>query len=136
MHQSIVAKSVIAGRVIHGDKVGRTIGFPTANLDVVLTPEEVNPGAYVATAVVKGESGEPDQAYKGLAYFGPRYVLGEQTNSFEIYLYDFEGDLYGKVIEVTLGKFLHAPIAFTGLEELRVQLEKDKEAGMNQNSAM
>ncbi len=113
---------IISATVIHGDKVGRTLGFPTANLDVQLDPAVIKPGVYTALIELR-----PDEApYTALAYFGPRYILGEHKNSFEVYVLNFDNNLYGQEVRVQLLEFRRAPLPFTDLEALRQQLEKDK----------
>jgi len=101
------------------------MGFPTANLDVQLDPVTLRPGVYTATVTLR-----PDEApYQALAYFGPRYVLGERQNSFEVYMMNFSNDLYGQEITVKLLAHRREPLPFTSLEALQVQLEQDKADG-------
>lgn len=124
MHPGIEANELptITGKVVHGDKVGRTMGFPTANLDVQLDPVDVRPGVYTATVTLR-----PDETpYHALAYFGPRYVLGEHKNNFEVYVMNFNNDLYGQMITVTLLAHRREPMPFTDLGSLQKQLELDK----------
>lgn len=117
----------ISGTVIHGEKVGRTIGFPTANLDVKLTEADVKPGVYLAQVTTDSDQ---STTYQGLAYFGPRYIFGELTNSFEVYLYDFSGDLYDQTLTVTLTNYLREPMNLNTIEKLQTQLEADKAEGL------
>lgn len=109
--------------VIHGHKQGRTIGFPTANLDHVPTQDEIAPGVYLCTMKIA------EKAHFGLAYFGPRYVAGEEHNVFEVFLYDFDTDIYDAQVSVTLTNFIRAPEAYTTMEELKTALENDKMVG-------
>ncbi len=114
----------VAGKVIRGDQIGRTIGFPTANLDVQLDPAEIEPGVYV------GQCQVGDQTYFCLPYFGPRAVMGETHNIFEVYIYDFDQQIYDQLLAVTLLSFVRAPININSLEELKSQLERDKASGL------
>jgi riboflavin kinase/FMN adenylyltransferase len=113
------------GTVIHGEKVGRTIGFPTANLAQTPNPESVKPGVYFGQSQVVGET----TWYDCLVYFGPRYIFGEQVNSFEVFIYDFSGDMYGKELAVMLSHFQRHPEKITNLEQLQQLLERDKLVG-------
>lgn len=124
---------VIAGTVIHGDKVGRTIGFPTANLEVDLNPEDLEPGAYVGecSLVFNPTIGpELQKTWKCLPYFGPRHIFGEVRNSFEVYIYDFDEQIYDLILEVTVKKKIREPMDIKSLETLKQQLEADKQAGL------
>lgn len=104
----------LEGRVVHGKKEGRTLGFPTANLDCglqVLPP----PGIFAARAVVDGEM-------KGGAGYVPT-----DGGGFEVHILDLapEADLYGQVLEVELLLFLRAHRAFTDLDALKAQIAAD-----------
>jgi riboflavin kinase / FMN adenylyltransferase len=112
----------ISGMIIHGDKVGRTIGFPTANFDTKDFPAEVALGVYVVRSMID------KKPFFGLAYFGPRYVHGQQQNSFEVFYYDFDGDLYDKELKAELLAYVRPPLKLENLDEVKTQLEKDKAA--------
>lgn len=116
-------KIKISGKVTHGEEVGRTIGFPTANLDIKIDPNELKMGIYFGECKVKSKT------YYCLAYFGPRHIFGEPHNNFEVYLYDFKGDLYGEELTITLTQFMRKPVKTKSLEELKKLIEEDKEAG-------
>ena len=109
------------GKVLKGEKLGRTLGFPTLNLDSSILSENTLQGAYAA--VVKYN----DREYKGALYYGPRLVLGETKNVLEIYLLDFRKEIYGKKLQFILKKFLRPPHPFSSLLSLKKQLSKDKE---------
>ncbi len=117
---------VITGTVISGDQIGRTIGFPTANLKTSDISADLEPGVYYAECELR----EIGEVKPGLAYFGPRLIFGELTNSFEIYLYDFDRDVYGQELAVTLLAFMRPPLQIDSLPELKAQLEHDKQAGL------
>jgi len=112
------------GKVIHGEQVGRTIGFPTANLDVIIDPALLDPGVYFGTCQIA------DQLHFCLPYFGPRLVFGETKNVFEIYLFDFDQEIYDQSVKVTLQQFMRGPLQLASLDELKSQLEADKKAGL------
>lgn len=110
----------ISGKVIHGKKIGRTIGYPTANIEVdpiKLLPKK---GAYIVDAFVK------NLHYKGMLSIGTNPTVQGDSLSVEVYLLDFDEDIYGKEISVNFRKFLHEEIKFNGLEELMVRLDEDR----------
>jgi riboflavin kinase / FMN adenylyltransferase len=116
----------IESRVEHGEKRGRRIGVPTANMriDGYLVPTF---GIYAVRATVI-ESDEPVGRYDGVANFGIRPMFEVQTPLFETWLFDFDGDLYGKHLAVELVAYLRPEAKFAGLEELKRQITTDAEA--------
>ena len=103
-----------------GDQRGRTIGFPTAN---VALGEHLRPrfGVYAVRALVDG-------AWRnGVANLGKRPTFGKQQENFEVHLFDFAGDLYGKVLRVALVDFIRAEMKFAGLDALKAQICRDAE---------
>ncbi|MBS0482040.1 MAG: bifunctional riboflavin kinase/FAD synthetase [Proteobacteria bacterium] len=109
----------IRGTVRHGDKLGRTIGFPTANvsLENYLRPRY---GIYAVTGVLPG-----GQVVKGAANLGVRPQFDPPKELLEPHFFDFSGDLYGQEIEVALHHFLRPEAKFTSLEALTAQIEAD-----------
>lgn len=111
----------ISGKVVHGKKIGRTIGYPTANIEVdpiKLLPKK---GAYIVDAFVK------NQHYKGMLSIGTNPTVEGKAISVEVYLLDFDEDIYGQEISVNFREFLHKEIKFNGLEELMVRLDEDRD---------
>ena len=110
----------IRGRVQHGDKVGRTIGFPTANLplDSYLRPRF---GVYAVTGQVIGQ----DRVLQGAANIGVRPQFDPPKELLEPYFFDFAGDLYGQEIEVAFRHFIRPEAKFASLDELVAQIGKD-----------
>lgn len=111
--------------VIHGEKVGRTIGFPTANLALQLNESHLKPGVYLSQSWLEDQG----HRYYSLTYFGPRYIFGEKVNSFETYIYDFDQEIYGQTLHVELLSFMRKPQKVQGLDELKKLLEQDKKNG-------
>jgi len=109
----------IRGMVQHGDKVGRTIGFPTANLDMgsYLRPRY---GIYAVTGVLPG-----GRVVHGAANLGIRPTFDPPKELLEPYFFDFSGDLYGQEIEVAFHHFLRPEAKFASLDELTAQMERD-----------
>lgn len=114
------------GRVIKGDKIGRTIGFPTANIFIEesykLIPSD---GIYAVTIGMNGQS------YKGMAYIGQRPTINGMTRNIEVNIFDFNQEIYGQYVTMYFMEFLRHDVKFTGLEALKEQLKKDKEDTIN-----
>lgn len=109
----------IRGTVQHGDKLGRTIGFPTANVDVgdYLRPRY---GIYAVSGLL------PDgRRVGGAANLGIRPSFDPPKELLEPYFFDFSGDLYGQEIEVAFHSFLRPEAKFDSLEELTAQIARD-----------
>jgi riboflavin kinase/FMN adenylyltransferase len=110
----------ISGEVISGDQLGRTIGFPTANVftgNAQLPPDGV--WAVRATLVEDGS------ILDGVANLGSRPTVGGGTQRLEVHLFGFSGDLYGKNLDVRFVKHLRGEERFPSLDALRQQIEKD-----------
>jgi len=111
----------IRGRVVEGDKRGRTIGFPTANLEVdellKLIPKD---GVYATRCRVEGIW------YPAMSNLGFRPTVDGKKHSIETHLLDFQGDLYGKTIDLAFCAAIREEMKFDGLEELKMQLEADR----------
>jgi riboflavin kinase/FMN adenylyltransferase len=133
----------IFGRVIKGDKIGRTIGFPTANLFVEETYKLIpGDGIYAVTVEISEEfeEGSVDsesglrtsdsrlRTFKGMAYIGQRPTINGMTRNIEVNIFDFNQEIYGQDIKMNFLKFLRHDVKFTGLEALTLQLHQDKEA--------
>ena len=109
------------GHVVEGERRGRTIGFPTANLDT--DPAKALPLGVFAVTVET-----PQGAYSGMANVGPRPSFPEEPPSLEVHLFDFAGDLYGATLNVQFEHFLRAQRKFSGLDEVKAQLAEDERA--------
>ncbi|MBL7703783.1 MAG: bifunctional riboflavin kinase/FAD synthetase [Ferruginibacter sp.] len=110
------------GEVFHGDKIGRTIGYPTANLKS--TDEEkicLGDGIYAVYTVVEGKT------YKGMMSIGFRPTVNGKVRVTEVNIFDFSKEIYCETIRVIVKKYLRSEVKFDGLEALKMQLHKDKE---------
>ncbi|MBS0475718.1 MAG: bifunctional riboflavin kinase/FAD synthetase [Proteobacteria bacterium] len=109
----------IRGHVQHGDKLGRTIGFPTANLplDNYLRPRY---GVYAVSGVLPG-----GRVVHGAANLGVRPQFDPPKELLEPHFFDFSGDLYGQEIEVALHHYLRPEATFDSLESLTAQIDAD-----------
>ncbi|GAA5217019.1 bifunctional riboflavin kinase/FAD synthetase [Corallincola platygyrae] len=110
----------ISGRVFHGDKKGRQLGFPTANL--ALKRHKV---ALSGVFAVKVHLFEDDTVYQGVANLGDRPTMNGREPRLEVHLFDYQGDLYGKRIEVQLLDKLRDEQKFESFAALTAQIEKD-----------
>ena len=113
---------ILTGRVVHGKALGRTVGMPTANIE--LCGESVFPeyGVY-ATRIKVGE-----ETYLAVTNIGTRPTVdNEQTVTVEAHILDFDKDIYGQFVELELHKFLRPIHKFASLEEVQVQVKKDIE---------
>ena len=111
------------GRVMHGNALGRDLGYPTANLTF---GEYLQPayGIYAVRVGIEEEDGP--RWHDGVASFGIRPTIGEDDDPIlEAYIFDFSGDLYGKHLRVQLIDYLRPEIKFDGLEALTAQIEED-----------
>ncbi len=109
----------IRGIVQHGDKLGRTIGYPTANLPLgsYLRPRY---GVYAVTGTLPG-----GRVVHGAANLGIRPQFDPPKELLEPHFFDFDGDLYGQEIEVAFHHFLRGEAKFDTLDELTAQIERD-----------
>jgi len=116
------------GRVSHGDQRGQAIGFPTLNLHLGST---VRPALGVYAVRVGILEGGETVWHDGVANIGKRPTFGGEDVILEAHLMDFSGDLYGKLIAVTLIDFIRAEKKFDGLEALRAQIAADTKTAQN-----
>ncbi|MFC0323361.1 bifunctional riboflavin kinase/FAD synthetase [Gallibacterium melopsittaci] len=109
----------ILGRVVHGNELGRTIGFPTANIGL---HRNVNPIQGVYAVEVSDRIGHH---YYGVANVGNRPTINGVKPLLEVHLFDFNGDLYGKTLEIFFKAKLRSEIKFPSFEALREQIARD-----------
>jgi riboflavin kinase/FMN adenylyltransferase len=112
----------ITGKVTRGDQIGRTIGYPTANILVEETYKLI-PADGIFAAKVKINNA----VYTGMAYIGSRPTISGITRNIEVNIFDFDQEVYGEQIKLEFLHFIRSDIKFSSLEELTVQLSKDKE---------
>ena len=113
----------LEGTVVDGYKVGRKIGFPTANLRVDF-PNKLIPsiGVYAVCVYVNGEK------YKGMLNIGYRPTINNGTDlSIEVHILDFQGDIYHQKMRIEFIDFLRPEEKFNSVDELILQMQKDKE---------
>lgn len=110
----------VSGKVIHGQKIGRTIGYPTANIEVDSLKILPKKGAYIVEVFVK------NQHLKGMLSVGTNPTVEGKNITVEVYILDFNENIYGEEISVNFREFLHEEIKFESLEKLIERLDEDK----------
>ncbi|MBI1219086.1 MAG: bifunctional riboflavin kinase/FAD synthetase [Rhodobacteraceae bacterium] len=112
----------IEGPVLHGEKRGRDLGYPTANMDI----SGLHPPRFGVYAVkVDVLTGPHVGTYDGAASLGVRPTFGDFAPNLETFIFDFAGDLYGADLSVALVDFLRPELTFTNLPDLIAQMEDD-----------
>lgn len=106
-------------KVIPGKKIGRTLGFPTINLDSPGLMTGKKEGVYACLVNFQ------EKIYKGILYYGPRLILNEKENILEIYLFDFDKDIYEQEIIFQLKGFIRPVKDFRSFELFKKQLADD-----------
>ncbi|MFG1347561.1 bifunctional riboflavin kinase/FAD synthetase [Xanthobacter autotrophicus DSM 431] len=108
----------VEAQVIHGDKRGRTIGFPTANLAL---PEDLD----LAFGIYAVKARTPLGQFGGVANYGRRPTFDNGRALLEVHLFDFAGDLYGQTLEVEFHAYIRPELKFDGINALVAQIRLD-----------
>jgi riboflavin kinase/FMN adenylyltransferase len=115
----------ITGKVNRGDQIGRTIGYPTANILIEETYKLIPAdGIFAVKVILDG------QEHKGMGYIGHRPTINGMTRTIEVNIFDFNKDIYTQDIRMEFLHYVRGDIKFTSLEDLTIQLGKDKQAVM------
>ncbi|MBW4657463.1 MAG: bifunctional riboflavin kinase/FAD synthetase [Drouetiella hepatica Uher 2000/2452] len=114
----------LLGQVAQGQQLGRTIGFPTANLEVPVEKFLPRQGVYSVWVQIGGFEGA---AQPGVMNIGNRPTVNGIQQTIEVHLLDWAGDLYGQTLAVSLESFLRSEQKFASLEELKTQIAQDSE---------
>jgi len=117
----------LSGKIIHGRHIGRTIGFPTANLKYEENFILPKTGVYYTNIMVN------NNIYKGITSIGSNPTVEGKALTIETYILDFNGELYGKIVDISFIKKIRDMEKFNGVEELKSQLERDKLFAQNEN---
>ena len=116
----------ISGKVVEGKKIGRTIGFPTANIQInesyKLLPKN---GVYVVSSKIN------NILYFGMMNIGKNPTLGDNEQSIEIHFFDINEDIYNENLQISILEHIREEQKFNSLNELQAQLEKDKLFSLN-----
>ncbi|MCC7525335.1 MAG: bifunctional riboflavin kinase/FAD synthetase [Chitinophagaceae bacterium] len=113
------------GRVIKGNQLGRTLGYPTANLKIQNEEKLLPANGVYAVQVKAGNS-----MYKGMMNIGFRPTVGGKRLAIEVNIFDFDQDIYDTTLRVYVKHFLRAEQKFKGLDALKIQLAQDKTAAL------
>lgn len=120
-NQFLAHPFTIKGRVVHGDKIGRVLGFPTANIEIS-NPHKLIPASGVYAVKIKIEN----QFYKGALSIGYRETVFDNSKlTIEVFILDFNGDLYNKNLDMIFVDFIRPQIKYENWDLLKVQIEKD-----------
>lgn len=107
------------GKVIEGDKLGRELGFPTLNIDKPSIFRANKKGVYLVQLKIKSKR------YSGLLFFGPRLILKQNNPVLEIFVLDFDQNIYGETVTFQPIKYLREVMDFPDEKLFRNQLSKD-----------
>ncbi len=109
----------IGGKVIEGNRLGRTIGFPTCNLVVDETMVTPPNGVYISMCTLRGEK------HRAVTNVGNKPTVGDYAKNIETHIFDFDEEIYGEEIRVEFIKHVRDERKFAGIDELKAQIEKD-----------
>jgi len=121
----------ITGRVVMGDKLGRILGYPTANIEID-TANKLIPADSIYAATVKYEH----RLFKGMLYIGNRPTVYGTKRNIEVNIFDFDREIYGDSLTIYLHKLIRGDIKFNDLAALKDQLRIDKEDTLKVLSAI
>ena len=110
-----------SGKVVAGERIGRTLGFPTANIDADAAALRLENGVYAADVRI----GDEGRVYRAMLNIGSRPTFSGTICTVEAHLLDFSGDLYGKLLHVDLRRKLREERRFPDADALKRQLAED-----------
>ena len=110
---------VIEGEVIHGRRLGRQMGFPTANMEI--GGADIENGVYMSTVVIDG------RRYRAMSNVGVRPSVDGRQRLLETFVFGYEGNLYGRRLAVELERKVRDERKFASIAELKHQIERDAE---------
>lgn len=117
----------LTGTVVHGQQIGNSIGFPTANLEVSQKHKLIPPNGIYAVRVR-----HQNEYYGGMLYIGDRPTLKEYNNrTIEVNIFGFDQEIYGDKLQLEFIDFIREDSAFTSLDDLSTQLARDRETAMS-----
>ena len=116
----------LIGTVVVGDRLGRPLGFPTANLSM-LDSDKLIPASGVYAVHVLLQKGGQKREYKGMMNIGYRPTVNGKERRIEVHIFKFDEDIYNEILVVSLVAHTRKELKFAGLEALKTQLHKDKE---------
>jgi riboflavin kinase / FMN adenylyltransferase len=117
------------GQVIKGDQLGRTLGFPTANL-LIEENYKLIPGDGIYAVNVRIDS-DTAVSYKGMAYIGNRPTINGMSRNIEVNIFDFNRDIYRQYITIEFLHFIRGDMRFDNMEALKEQISADKQSALS-----
>jgi len=108
-------------KVVEGRKIGRTLGFPTANLEFLNSEETPENGVYAVDVIVQ------NKAFLGVLNVGNRPTFGTSEKISEVHILDFNREIYGEILNINVRKFIRQEQTFDTPETLKKQIEQDRE---------
>lgn len=134
LHQDIETAKLLLGydyffegNIIHGDQIGRTIGYPTANIQIN-NEDKLVPGDGVYAVEVEIENIKyQNQIFGGMMYIGSRPVVNGKRRVIEVNIFDFDDDIYDNTMRVMVKKYVRGDMPLNGLDALKLQLAIDKQ---------
>ena len=118
----------LIGLVCEGQKIGRTLGFPTANLQLN-DPWKLIPANGVYAVSIQFEN--KDMVYFGMMNIGFRPTFNGVSRNIEVHIFNFNADIYGQILIVSIFTYIRNEIKFNGVENLKIQLNEDKKTIQN-----
>lgn len=116
----------LTGKVVKGERLGRTIGFPTANIFIRETYKLIpKDGAYIISSIIDGI------VYYGMMNIGTNPTIEDKPRSIEVHFFDFNADIYGKTLKISILERLRDEQKFESIKSLKIQLAKDKKDALN-----
>ncbi|MBX2962700.1 MAG: bifunctional riboflavin kinase/FAD synthetase [Cyclobacteriaceae bacterium] len=112
----------LSGRVIKGDRLGRLLGFPTANIDIDTQYKLIPADGIYAVQVIYGHD-----TFGGMLYIGNRPTVGGSHKSIEVNIFDFSSEIYGETLTIRFLHMIRTDVRFNDLDDLKKQLHQDKE---------
>ena len=117
------------GKIVKGNQLGRTIGYPTANIQM-MDENKLIPCNGVYSVLVSNENLKINQL-GGMMNIGYRPTVDGNERTIEVNLFNFDESIYDETLTITLKKYLRCEEKFSGLDKLKIQLEKDKQAALD-----
>lgn len=117
------------GKIVKGNQLGRTIGYPTANIQM-MDENKLIPCNGVYSVLVSNENLKINQL-GGMMNIGYRPTVDGNERTIEVNLFNFDQSIYDETLTITLKKYLRSEEKFSGIDKLKIQLEKDKQAALD-----
>ncbi len=117
----------IEGKVIHGNKLGRELGYPTANIKVENEHKLIPKYGIYAIGISKVEAENKQEIFPGMMSIGIRPTLSDNVEMIEANIFDFDGDLYGKPLRIHFKKYIRPEMKFENLDLLTSKIREDEE---------